>query len=542
MRTDAESFAAMLFVSAPLRILDNHLDCKHKTKVDKILSLQGSQINILDVANNESLCVCYAFKIESDLTPDRNKWTFSLDGVVVDPGRTYLVSVFNLPEPDIEHYRIYKWITIPGSLWDPKMTGAVSVDEGHKMMTITVGFDTSECSERYKVSLQIPGFTNSEVVTKENRTSLDVTFDLEIWQLLECDMFFVVQPFFIWCKNDCLHCNKTFNYCIHYTKPPPRTLLVKAMMGMATVGDPANKTDVENKPTCIQVQERKRVLIIHSLDHPLYKNIVLKLSAFLVAKCGTEVVLDLLDSARLGMLGSVRWLDWHREQIEGSADKILILCSRGVQAKWRAMCGGKQVFLREDLHSLMGDMLTPALTLMVPDFVRSASFEKYIVAYFEDVCSEDDIPSPFNITVRYKLMKQFEELFFRILDVEKHRPGRENRIKGLEEHEYHYCPWGRALRDAIEAFHSYQLENPCWFEDELLKETQLEKGENLSMNSINHCMLDSPSQDPNFMKTKQCNFNAYAMGEQHQIPASFGFAEDTQGHVSHPAWHYGLDS
>lgn len=35
---------------------------------------------------------------------------------MVEPGRTYMVSVFNLPEPDIGDYRIRKQITIPGEL------------------------------------------------------------------------------------------------------------------------------------------------------------------------------------------------------------------------------------------------------------------------------------------------------------------------------------------------------------------------------------------------------------------------------------------
>ena len=228
-----------------------------------------------------------------------------------------------------------------------------------------------------------------------------------------------------------------------------------------------------HQPEGFQMQERKRVLILYSLDHPLYKNIVLKLCGFLAAKCGTEVVLDLLDSARLGALGRIQWLDWHREQIENSSDKILLLCSRGVQAKWRAMCGDKQVILREDVHSPVGDMLTPALCLLVPHFIRSASFEKYLVAYFDNVCSEEDVPSPFNIAVRYKLMKQFEELFFRILDIEKHEPGRMNHIEGLSEDVYHQCPSGRALRDAIEAFHAHQLEHPHWFEEESLESSEL---------------------------------------------------------------------
>lgn len=229
----------------------------------------------------------------------------------------------------------------------------------------------------------------------------------------------------------------------------------------------------KEQPHSLQVKLRKRVLVIYSLDHPLYKNVVLKFCGFLATKCGTEVILDLLDSARLGVFGSVQWLDWHREQIERSSDKILVLCSPGVQAKWRAMCGDKHVLLKEDVHSPVGDMLTPALCLLVPQFIRSTSFEKYIVAYFDGICSENDVPVPFNITVRYKLMKQFEELFFRILDTEKQEPGRMNHIEGLPENEYHRCPSGRALRDAVEAFRAHQLRHPRWFEDQFVESSEL---------------------------------------------------------------------
>lgn len=140
--------------------------------------------------------------------------------------------------------------------------------------------------------------------------------------------------------------------------------------------------------------------VIYSLDHLLYQNLVLKLCALLLVKCGTEVVLDLLDSARLGALGAIQRLDRHSEQIEGSSSKTLILCSQGLQAKWRAMCGIQKVLVRPETSSLLGDMLSPTLSLFVPHFIRSASFEKCNVAYFGDICSEEDVPSPFNFAIQ----------------------------------------------------------------------------------------------------------------------------------------------
>ncbi|KAM7396968.1 hypothetical protein PAMP_019971 [Pampus punctatissimus] len=375
-----------------------------------------------------------------------------------------------------------------GSLWDPYMTASMSVDKEYIMLSIVVSFEAAKYSDKYQVTIRGQGFNYSKSVSKEKTTSQNVTFELGLSRLSQCKIAVMIQPFFIRCKNDCWRPEKIYHYCPYY---PSRTLFIKATVGLVFFGvclaywlwrashkDPVNtpSSAAKEQPEfpSFQVQDRKRVLVIYSLDHPLYKNIILKFCAFLVTTCGTEVVLDLLDSTRLGVLGSIQWLDWNKEQIESSSDKIVILCSRGVQAKWRAMCGHKKVFLREDVHSSVGDMLTPALSLIVPNFVRSASFEKYIVAYFDDVCSEEDVPLPFNITVRYKLMKQFEELFFRILGTEKHEPGRVNHINGLAEDKYHHCPSGRALQDAIEAFQAYQLEHPQWFEEELLENCEEE--------------------------------------------------------------------
>ncbi|XP_033941704.1 interleukin-17 receptor A [Pseudochaenichthys georgianus] len=459
--------------------------------------LRGSQIDFLDESTNQSLCVQFVFNLSKQQNPNLSKWTFSLDGVVVEPHHSYRVSILNLPEPEDEPESLRMNITIPGcddtriqeaqmclengSLWDPHINHSVDLNKGLGKFSINVLFEAAQYSERYQVSIHSKGFNSSKSVSKENKTWLTVTFEFGWRQLPQCKMELLIQPFFVRCKNDCWRPKKDIDLCKYY---PPRTLIIKACLALLVFGgvlafllwtafqkDPVNSSlsAAKQQPEGFQVRERRRLLVIYSLDHPLYKNIVLKLSAFLATKCGTEVFLDLLDSTRLGVLGSVQWLDWHREQIESSKDKILILCSRGVKAKWKAMCGDKQVFLREDARSPMGDMLSPALSLMVPHFIRSSSFEKYIVAYFDDVCSEDDVPSPFNITLRYKLMKQFEELFFRILNTEKHEPGKVNHIDGLSEEKYHQCASGRALRDAIEAFHAYQLEHPQWFEEELLE-------------------------------------------------------------------------
>lgn len=228
----------------------------------------------------------------------------------------------------------------------------------------------------------------------------------------------------------------------------------------------------------LQLKQPPKVLVIYSQDHHLYRDIVLKLCAFLQAQCGTKVLVDLLDSTSVGMVGRVRWLEWQRQKLKNPFDKILVLCSRGVQAKWRAMCGQSQVILREDVLSPTDDMLIPFLNLFLPDMHQAGMLGKYMVAYFEDISSEQDVPSVFDIAVKYKLMKHFEALYFRILDIEKYQSDQVHHTEGIGGEEYFNCPSGKALRNAIKIFHTYQLENPNWFEkecvdseEEALKET-----------------------------------------------------------------------
>uniref|UniRef100_A0A4W4HCP7 SEFIR domain-containing protein n=1 Tax=Electrophorus electricus TaxID=8005 RepID=A0A4W4HCP7_ELEEL len=386
------------------------------------------------------------------------QWSFVLDRIVIEPGLKYQISVSNLPKPDVGRHPRVQTIIVPGEL------------------------------QRLRVCLENGGLY---LFHTDNLTSISVNFSLEAWQLQLCDFVFVVssnifdslsvfqfifnskkyfnmflqiKPFFVRCMNNCLDYQQ--NVHIYMS---------------------SSSHDVTDKdePKSILIQEPSKVLIIYSLDHPMYKDIVLKLCAFLRAKCGTDATLDLLDSSWISTIGRMQWLDMQRASLTRSSDKVLLLCSPGVQAKWKAMCRGVRVVTREDARTPMGDMLTPALSLITPDFMHVLSFQKYIVAYFEDICSERDIPAPFNVAVKYQLMKHFEEIFFRLLDKEKHEPGRIKHVEGIRGDEYHSCPSGRALRDAIEAFRAYQLVNPDWFEMEIVdadEDITLEQDEDVKIN------------------------------------------------------------
>ncbi|XP_046878963.1 interleukin 17 receptor A1a isoform X2 [Hypomesus transpacificus] len=452
------------------------------------------------LSNNRPICVSYLF---SNSIGMRNRalemWSFSLDRVVVEPGLSYVVTVSNLPKPNLMHtsYNISKRVEVPdcddpgmqgtktcletGILWRPNMTLQRSTSPAGKRF-LTLGFSTDRHADDYRVLLKCLTDRLHRDIAKDNQTSLSVNFDLEYWPQTCCSFDAEIQPFFPLCSNDCVRLRKTFNICqVPPTPQPPSTsscigttiivctgvvfgltvccIIYRLLRGRKT--EPLGPLAVHGKEQSRKLsREHPRVLIIYSQDHHLYKDIVLKLCAFLQAKCGIEVVLDLLDTTWLGTMGRLPWLDWQWQ----STDKIIFLCSAGVQAKWRAICGQPKVNLREDVFSSIDDMLTPALNLFLPDMQKPAAKGKYLVAYFEDVSTERDLPSVFDIAIKYKLMKHFEELCFQILEVEKYQPGQVSHIEGIREEDYFNCPSGEALKLAVEAFQVHQFEHPDWFE------------------------------------------------------------------------------
>ncbi|XP_052436196.1 interleukin-17 receptor A-like [Carassius gibelio] len=479
-----------------------------------IVHLKGTELAVLKSSTNEHLCVHYKFLrvFQTMRNSAGEKWSFSLDKVVVDPDSSYVVTVSNLPKPNLQHttYNIYSKVSVPGcddplmrttkicfergDTWRPNVTVGRTTGVNGKDI-LYVAFNPGENAEKYNVVLKCNSDSEMKTLYNESKSLLNVTYNLENWSRTCCIFDVQIQPFFQKCASDCRQKNLSFNICGPVPRSPPednsalQIICVGLCLLICAIGicaiyfrrrKPPKGEEKQQEPPPLEAPVApgpRSILIIYSRDHPLYTDIVLKLCAFLRAKCGIEVMLDLLDTTWLGTIGRLQWIEEKKRQIEQSSNKILVLCSRGVQAKWGAMCGDPRILLREDVRSPVGDMLTLALQLITPDMQRPASCGKYLVAYFDDISSEGDVPSIFDIAVKYKLMKHFEELYFRILDVEKYQQGVKHCIEGIGKDEYFSCPSGEALRNAIEAFQAHQLKNPDWFEKECVTSEEEVRGE-----------------------------------------------------------------
>lgn len=465
-----------------------------------ISHLKATELHVLVMATNENWCVRFTLSETLPMkTPAGEKWSFFADMLVLQPGQSYRVSAVNIPKPEMGHsfYDVSQDVTVPdcdhfsmkttqfcmeqGSMWEAN----ISVSADDLTSVLTVAFRTDVLSEEYSVMVRCAPITQVEQVYRNNQMSLNASFSLDSWPRSCCQFVAEIKPMFPACGNGCTRLRRPINLCRALTPTdappvPPYTFVSVGLVIMCVVAiavvvvlcrRPGRRDDapapVGHKNLKL-LKQAPKVLVIYSQDHRLYRDIVLKLCAFLQAKCGTKVLVDLLDSTGVGMVGNMPWLEWQRQQLKNRSDKILVLCSKGVQAKWRAICGQARVVLREDVLSPTDDMLTPFLNLALPDMHQAAMLGKYMVAYFDDVSSEEDVPSVFGLAVKFKLMKHFEELFFSILDEEKYQPDHVKHIEGIGGDEYFNCPSGFDLKNAIETFQAYQLENPNWFEKECM--------------------------------------------------------------------------
>uniref|UniRef100_A0A5G2QUK7 Interleukin 17 receptor A n=1 Tax=Sus scrofa TaxID=9823 RepID=A0A5G2QUK7_PIG len=480
-----------------------------------ILYLEGAELSVLQLSTNERLCVKFEFL--SKLKHHHKRWRFAFSHFVVEPDQEYEVTVHHLPKPipdgdpnhqsrnflvpDCDDPRMKT--TTPcvssGSLWDPDIT--VETLEAHQLQLsftpwnestnyqiLLSSFPHTENQSCFQYILDLPAASQ-----EASQRCCNITIPLlpSSWC---CRHHVQIQPFFSSCLNDCLR-HSVAVPCPKAPHTPGGTcdlmplwvygfitglavLLVGSVILLIVCmtrhlpgkgGDVLPATSPSPPPL-----KPKKVWIVYSADHPLYVDVVLKFAQFLLTVCGTEVALDLLEEQVISEVGVMTWVGRQKQEMVASDSKIIVLCSRGTRAKWQAILGWEDaaVQLRCDRGKPAGDLFTAAMNMILPDFKRPACFGTYIICYFSDISSEGDVPDLFNITSRYALMDKFEEVYFRIQDLEMFGPGRMHRVGALTAENYLQSPSGRQLCEAVQRFRRWQARRPDWFELENLRSAE----------------------------------------------------------------------
>ncbi|NXS18057.1 I17RA protein, partial [Mystacornis crossleyi] len=485
-----------------------------------IRCLEGAELAVMQVSSNQQICAQFDFQnnLPLQVRPDGGRWNFTFDRFEVEPGQTYQVTVYHLPKlgvngdynckstsltmPDCQDSLMRR--TVPciktGSLWEPRIQG-VSLDD----TTLLVSFTPWMEPARYQI--HVASYLKEKkckMITRDFtegglQQQVNVTIKIEKNIKACCIYKIQIQPFFANCGTDCLRhsalipCAPVLNdmmiwlyWCITGICVLLVGSVITAVLCM-TKKRAAPYTELSLPPL-----KPRKVWIVYSADHLLYVDVVLKFAEFLMTVCGTAVALDLLEDHHISELGPLPWLTRQKKEMEELSSKIIILCSRGTQAKWQAMLGSEPVCLKQDQQKPVGDLFTPALNLIMPDFKKPACFGMYIVCYFEGISSERDIPDLFNVTSRYQLMGKFEDIYFRIQDLEKFEPGRIHRIQEITAENYIDTPSGRKLKEAIERFKNWQTEHPDWFESETICLDSDEELHSLNRESQVDSLLSEP--------------------------------------------------
>ncbi|KFO30594.1 Interleukin-17 receptor A [Fukomys damarensis] len=466
-----------------------------------ILYLEGAELSILQLDTNERLCTKFEFL--SKLNPYK-RWHFTFDHFVVDPGQEYEVTVHHLPKPnpDGDPNHLSRNVLVPGSLWDPNITvenpeaeqlwvSFTLWNESTHYLILLNSFPRTENQSCFQHVQPIPAPRPEEF---HQRTSIRVALQDSSWC---CHHRVQVQPFFSSCLNDCLRHSVTIPCPDILLTPDHMPLWVYILItgiSVLLVGSVilmilcltwrlpgshhekySNSTEGTDVPPVAALTppplKPRKVWIVYSADHPLYVDVVLKFAQFLLTACGTEVALDLLEEQVISEVGVMTWVGRQKQEMVESNSKIIILCSRGTQAKWQAILGWEEaaIQLRCDHQKPTGDLFTAAMNMILPDFKKPACFGTYIICYFTGISSENDVPDLFNITSKYPLMDKFEEVYFRIQDLEMFEPGQMCRVRELAGDSYPQNPSGRQLREAMERFQEWQIQCPDWFEHESLR-------------------------------------------------------------------------
>ncbi|XP_029455726.1 interleukin-17 receptor A [Rhinatrema bivittatum] len=474
-----------------------------------VLFLQGAELNVMQVSSNQHICVQFHFETNppQQLRPDGNRWQFTFNRFMVDPGKTYGVTVHHLPKlgTNGDHNQKHKLFIVPdckdeqmkqtepcrrqGSHWEPLLEGVV------QDKNLIVSFNPQNSSSGYRIFVTsfMPGFNDScreyqhNIGELRSSSRTNITIALKDNREACCKYKIQIQAFFASCENDCWRHSVSLPCPPSSTPAPPpecvrqrhwcvfAVCVLLLVMVVAGIGYKVcvhhqtldTNTTAENGKPDPHLSTQK-VWIVYSADHPLYVHVVLKFADLLRATCGTEVALDLLQESEISKIGIAAWLNRQKQEMEEKSSKIIILCSRGTQAKWQAMMGEDKarVCLKQDCRQPSGDLCTPAFNLIMPDFGKPANFGKYIIAYFSAISNESDVPEPFKVTTKYQLMKEFEQIFFRIHNMEQHQPGWVYRVENIKH--YTQNTSGQSLKEALIRFQDWQKKHPDWFERECL--------------------------------------------------------------------------
>ena len=206
----------------------------------------------------------------------------------------------------------------------------------------------------------------------------------------------------------------------------------------------------ENRSSTIHPKRRK-LFLIYINDHPKHLNVVKSFIDFLQIDLGFLVTCELFETKEIAK-DPVHWME---KQFHDS-DKIVVIWSPKATERWNKY--GQD-------ENYQQDRFTPVLKQIRNALYYDQNRVKYYFGFF-DYFSKEDIPPEFRNEKSFQLMREFEELYYRLNSIEQYRE--EGVIKQEKAMLDHYIDLainkvGHKLHKSIQEMMIFVEDNPNWY-------------------------------------------------------------------------------
>uniref|UniRef100_H2XLY8 SEFIR domain-containing protein n=1 Tax=Ciona intestinalis TaxID=7719 RepID=H2XLY8_CIOIN len=216
-------------------------------------------------------------------------------------------------------------------------------------------------------------------------------------------------------------------------------------------------TDNHNSITPIELRKKincvSNLFLVYWDDHKLHRDVVLKLASYL-QHLGFNVFCELFEQNEI-FADRCDWMEKRMSQ----AEKVVIVWSAGAIDIWKK-CQNQQ----DAFEVTNSDFFTPVVKKIKNDLIKESNLRKYCFVYFGYVKMKE-IPTIFRELsgCHFQLMKQFQEFYFQLKDLEMYAPGMMLKQDDLSNPSKHSNGYQSSLIDAICLMNQFVEKHPDWF-------------------------------------------------------------------------------
>uniref|UniRef100_A0A4W3IIM2 SEFIR domain-containing protein n=1 Tax=Callorhinchus milii TaxID=7868 RepID=A0A4W3IIM2_CALMI len=348
----------------------------------------------------------YSKRFKSEVVQGK-PWLFYYAEHPASPETSYLFTAFNIPPPNIGEDLPEQALQLktPGNddvdvLWKPNISLCLINNN-----VMEINFTTHEQSSRYAVYL-----VNNASKQDIDTTTIPWVSKLYVKCNYYCDTITFTQRLQ---QSGARSVIRIYNYDL-LPPPPPHPLNnfpFKANARMWAL------------PLVAEWMPPVSVLLIYSLDDdPRQKPVVLSFAEFLQSVCGAEVMVDMWQTRKVAQMGPLAWLASCKE----TADKVVVLCSGGTGARWKASCREPDSVLTPPgpgAGAEREELFTAAVNLLCHELQDPRAARKVVVVYLADLGSAEDVPGVFSPCAKYCLDKDIEAFYRDLYDLPPRRDG-----------------------------------------------------------------------------------------------------------------------